>query len=223
LHVQAINNLNKAGARVIGLDILFSETTAGDEVLARQWQNQAICAAVVGTAPKPSDNRMITYTQTVAPAGPLAEAASNTGHSNLLMDPDGKVRRLPLVIQDSSGRTYPAFSLAVLQSLFSQPLTQGYFKQEGKIHILDREIPVDSTYAYRINFASDNAQRPYISYKDVISGDFDPGMVENKIVLVGMVATGELDKWDVPSSSSKSPGYLFSYSSGQHPEAAVCC
>src|SRR4030042_718580 len=35
LHAQAIDNLSKAGAGVIGLDILFADTSADDSVLAQ--------------------------------------------------------------------------------------------------------------------------------------------------------------------------------------------
>jgi len=71
---------------------------------------------------------------------------------------------------------------------------------------LGRDVPVDVLYRLRINFAADNGQRPYISYGDIISGDFDQSLVDNKIVLIGMTATGELDSWAVPTSASKIPG-----------------
>jgi HD-GYP domain-containing protein (c-di-GMP phosphodiesterase class II) len=38
------------------------------------------------------------------------------------------------------------------------------------------------------------------------AGDFDPLIVTDKVVLIGMVATGELDQWAVPTSSGKTSG-----------------
>jgi adenylate cyclase len=78
--------------------------------------------------------------------------------------------------------------------------------QDGALDLLARDVPVDVLYRLRVNFSPDNAQRPYISYGDIISGDFNQSLVDNKIVLIGMTATGELDSWAVPTSASKIPG-----------------
>lgn len=207
LHARAIDNLSKAGAGVIGLDILFTDSSAEDEMLAGAIKRAGnVVLPLIGTGPQPSSRPEINYAHILSPAPPLAEPSSNIGHANLSPDPDGRVRRLPLVITDSGGQAYPAYSLAVLHTLFAVPLPQAYQRQEGALHILDRDIPVDANYLLRINFTPENAGRPYLSYKDVISGDFDPAEVENKIVLIGMTATGELDKWAVPVSPGKVPG-----------------
>ena len=41
---------------------------------------------------------------------------------------------------------------------------------------------------------------------DIISGNFDPSLVKNKIVLIGMTATGEQDIWPIPNSAGEVPG-----------------
>ncbi len=207
LHTQAIDNLVKAKAKVIGFDILFASGTSDDEMLAAAMKSAGnLVLPLVGTQPQPSTGPMITYTNILSPVSTLEEASTNLGHGNILPDSDGTVRRLPLVIRDGNGQLYPAFSLAILHTLFSIPLSQEYSREDGVLHLLGRDIPVDTAYGYRINFAPEDSSRPYISYGDVISGNFDPLDVENKIVLVGMVATGELDKWAVPTSSGKIPG-----------------
>jgi adenylate cyclase len=140
------------------------------------------------------------------PTTTLEQAASNIGHANVIPDGDGTVRRLPLIVDSSSGQVYPSLTLAVLYRLFSMPLPQEYLLENGTVNLLARDIPVDTSYRLRINFSADNANRPYISYGDVISGDFDPSLVKNKMVLIGMTATGEPDTWAVPTSASKVPG-----------------
>jgi adenylate cyclase len=109
-------------------------------------------------------------------------------------------------VQDNGGQTYPAFTLAVLHTLFAMPLPQQYLLRDGTLYLLDRDIQVDDSYNLRINFAAEGKSRPYLSYGQVISGDFDPSIVKNKIVLIGMTATGELDTWAIPTSVSKVPG-----------------
>jgi len=161
---------------------------------------------LVGSGYRPSDDPKITYTHILSPVPALEQASLNTGHANLSPDPDGTVRRLPLVIAGSDGQIYPAFSLTVLEALFGVLPTLENSRQNGMLQVLNREIPVDSHYRFRINYTSEVTERPYISYGDVIKGDFNPSIVEDKIILIGMTATGELDTWAVPISSSKMPG-----------------
>ena len=207
LHTQAIDNLSNAGAKVIGLDILFTESSADDEKLAAAMKNAGnVVLPIIGTEYQPSPDPKITYTHILSPVPLLEQASTDTGHANITPDSDGTVRRLPLVIRESNGQTYPSFSLAILHALFAMSLPQEYLRQDGGLRLLARDIPVDTGYRFRINFASDNARRPYISYEDVIRNDFDPLAVKNKIILIGMTATGELDSWAVPTSTSKVPG-----------------
>jgi adenylate cyclase len=207
LHAQAIDNLGKAGAKVIGFDVIFTDTSADDEMLATAIAGaDNVVLAAVGVPPVSQTAGGIAYDSFLLPIAPLEEAASNTGHANVIPDGDGTVRRLPLIVRSSSGQVYPSLTLAVLHRLFSMPLPQEYVLQNGAINLLARDIPVDTWYRLRINFSADNDQRPYVSYGDIISGDFDPSLVDNKIVLIGMTATGEPDTWAIPTYASKIPG-----------------
>jgi adenylate cyclase len=168
LHAQAIDNLSQAGAKVIGFDVIFTDNSTDDEV--------------------------------------LAAAMAKADNANVVPDGDGKVRRLPLIVKSSSGQVYPSLTLALLYREFSMPLPQEYPLEDGAVNLLSRDVPVDASYRLRINFAADNDERPYVSYGDVISGNFDQSLVNNKIVLIGMTATGEPDTWAIPTSAGKIPG-----------------
>ena len=167
-----------------------------------------VVLAAAGTGPLPLTESQITYNRFLLPASPLEQASTSIGHANVISDPDGTVRRLPLVIRDSMGQNYPALTLAVLHTLFNMPLPEEYLLENSALNLLGRDIPVDDFRRLRINFAVDNESRPYISYRDVIEGKFDPSMVKNKMVLIGMAATGELDTWAIPTSAGKVPGVL---------------
>jgi len=207
LHAQAIDNLSRAGAKVIGFDVIFTDTSPDDEMLAGAMvEADNVVLATVGTQLVYHAGAEITYDEFLLPAAPLEQAASNVGHANVIPDGDGTVRRIPLIVGSSSGQVYPSLTLAALYRLFSMPLPQEYFLENGTVDLLHRDIPVDTSYRLRINFSADNAYRPYVSYGDVISGDFDPAFVDNKIVLIGMTATGEPDTWAIPTSASKVPG-----------------
>ncbi|MFC2063064.1 CHASE2 domain-containing protein [Chloroflexota bacterium] len=207
LHAQAIDNLAEAGAKVIGYDIIFANDSPDDEMLAQAIANAGnTVLATVGSQPLPITDPQITYDHFILPTAILQQASSVIGHANVAPDPDGTVRRLPLIVKDAAGTTYPAFTLAALHTLFSMPFPQEYPINGGSIYLFARDIPVDNSYNLRLNFSPDSYSRPYISYRDVITGSFDPSLVRNKIVLVGMTATGEPDTWAIPTSASKIPG-----------------
>jgi adenylate cyclase len=207
LHAQAIDNLRQAGAKVIGFDVIFTDTSVDDEMLATAIAEAGnVVLAAVGTQPVSQAGPEITYDNFLLPVASLEEAASSIGHANVVPDGDGTVRRLPLIVKSSSGQIYPSLTLAVLHGLFSMPLPQEYPLQNGAVNLLERDVPVDTSYFLRINFAADNNERPYVSYGDVISGNFDQSLVKNKIVLIGMTATGEPDTWAIPTSAGKVPG-----------------
>jgi adenylate cyclase len=207
LHAQAIDNLSQAGAKVIGFDVIFTDSSTDDEMLATAIAEAGnVVLAAVGTQLVSQVGAEITYDDFLLPVASLEQAASNIGHANVVPDRDGTVRQLPLIVKSSSGQIYPALTLAVLHRLFSMPLPQEYPLQNGAVNLLARDIPVDTSYFLRINFAADNNQRPYVSYGDVISGNFEQSLVKNKIVLIGMTATGELDTWAIPTSAGKVPG-----------------
>jgi adenylate cyclase len=207
LHAQAIDNLSEAGARVIGFDILFADTSTDDPVLAQAIETAGnVVLPVVGVEPWASNKPEITYEYFLLPTEPLKQACTSLGHANIAPDGDGVVRRLPLLVGDGSGRTYPAFALAALHTLFLKSLPQEYAVQNNRLHLLDRDIPVDASSSLRINFTSTDDSYTTLSYGDVITGNFDPSLVKHKMVLVGMTATGELDTWMTPISSSKMPG-----------------
>jgi adenylate cyclase len=207
LHAQAIDNLSRAGAKVIGFDVIFADSSSDDELLATAMtEADSVILAAVGTQLATQARAEITYDNFLLPVVSLEQAASDIGHANVIPDGDGTVRRLPLIVKSSSGQVYPSLTLAVLYRHFSMPLPQEYLLENGTINLLARDVPVDTSYYLRINFSADIRQRPYISYGDIISGDFDASLVNNKIVLIGMTATGEPDTWAVPTSVSNVPG-----------------
>jgi len=209
LHAQAIDNLRQAGAKVIGFDVIFVDSSSDDELLATAMiEADNVVLAAVGTQLVTQGESEVIYDNFLLPIASVKQAASNIGHANVLPDGDGTVRRIPLIVKSSSGEVYPSLALAVLYRLFSMALPQEYLLENGTVNLVARDIPVDTSYCLRINFSADVGKRPYIPYGDIISGDFDPSLVNNKIVLIGMTATGEPDTWAIPTAVSNVPGVL---------------
>jgi adenylate cyclase len=207
LHAQAIVNLKNAGAKVIGYDVLFSDVSKSDELMAAAIADAGnVVLPVVGSTAVPLINNTVTYGSFLLPLPDFLASLRATGHANIIPDRDGKVRRLPLIVRDQAGDIYPSFSLAMLSALFNIPLPQDYVRQNGSLYLFKRNVPVDKEYQLRINFSVDGNKRTFISYGDVISGNFDPALVKNKIVVIGMTAGADIDTWGIPTASVKVPG-----------------
>jgi len=208
LHAQAISNLSQARAMVIGFDVLFAGASGDDPVLAQAMADAGnVVLPTVGVEPQPSVyDHEIVYRDFLTSTPPLVEAAASMGHANVAPDGDGVIRRIPLVVSDTDGDTYPALFVAVLHTFFATPLPAEYTTQDGHLHLLDRDIPVDGRDQMRIDFAGKPGTYTRLSYADVIEGTFDPETVRHKLVLVGMTATGEPDSWVTPVSAEKMYG-----------------
>ena len=206
LNAQAVNNLEAAGASVIGFDVLFNTSSVNDQAFAQSLQQAGnVVLAGAGTIVIPTKGGVASFENFLLPDPTIYQEDSNIGHVNIFPDPDGKVRQIPLIVQNN-GSTYPALSMAILLTLFHEERPASYPIVNGKLNMLARTIPVNESYAMRLNYTVVNSKPTYISYSDIIDNNFDPLLVKNKIVLIGMTATGNSDQWPVPDSAVQIPG-----------------
>ena len=207
LHAQAVNNLETAGASVISFDVIFADSSNDDQAFASSLQKGGnVVLAGAGTTPIATKNTAKTYESFLLPTPVLDQACSIVGHVNIFPDPDGKVRQIPLIVKQINGATYPSLGIATLFTLFHQTTPDSYSITNGKLNILMRDIPVDASYFMRLNYSIANSKPTYISYGDIINNNFDPLLVKNKIVLIGMTGTGDSDQFSIPNSSIRIPG-----------------
>ena len=104
LHAQAIDNLSQAGAKVIGFDVIFVDSSSDDELLATAMvEADNVVLAAVGTQLVTQAESEVIYDNFLLPIASVKQAASNIGHANVLPDGDGTVRRIPLIVKSSSG------------------------------------------------------------------------------------------------------------------------
>ncbi|MGD9006296.1 MAG: serine/threonine-protein kinase [Desulfobacteraceae bacterium] len=119
----------------------------------------------------------------------LAGKAGALGHVNITVDPDGKIRRLPLLIRYKE-RLFPALALQLAakylgvklnrmslgEDIFGQPLLQF----DG------RRISADSAYRMLIRYDQPWTRSNTYSFVDLMNGTRDPAALTNKIVLIGV-------------------------------------
>ncbi|HEY3158097.1 MAG TPA: CHASE2 domain-containing protein [Vicinamibacterales bacterium] len=121
----------------------------------------------------------------------LSAAAGASGFLNAAPDPDGLLRRAPLLLEHS-GRVYPALALAAVAS------TTG--SRDAALRVSDvnsasltlgsRRVPLDGKSNMLLRYRGGKRTFPYLSAADVLSGRVPPDAVRGKVVFVGTTALG---------------------------------
>ena len=210
LHADAVNNLKLAGAAAIGYDVLFADEYQNATTFAQAMQQAGnVVLAGIGDNPQATEQPMVVYKDFSLPAPVFASAAADVAHANVVPEGGGVVRKIPLVVADENGNTYPALVLSMYKIYLEQYVHPGlninedYTIHNGSIRMFNLEIPVDSKSQMRVNFVGGPSSFKPLSYADIIQGNFDPAAVKDKLVLVGMEASGWTDFWVTPVSTEK--------------------
>lgn len=136
--------------------------------------------------------------------------AASAGHFNPLIDFDGVVRRVPMVVE-YGGAYYESLSLAVVRTLLGSPkLLPGFSNSSGDQDYAGLEwlelslpegsltIPVDSRASALIPYRGGRDTFKYISITDVLKERVPLASLQGKIILVGTTAPGLLDLRSTP-------------------------
>lgn len=164
----------------------------------------------------------------VTPLQALTAAASGLGHNFIALDDDGPARRMPPFVR-SGGRFVP--SLGIAAALAAGGFRPDEIAIDGTaIRVRDRRIPLVPTrvldtvggstsheqWSMLIDYrapAQVDGRRPYPSYEarhllqaedQILSGEkpsLDPAVFKDKIVFVGLTASGLLDVFQTPFGS----------------------
>ena len=129
----------------------------------------------------------------------LLQAVRAAGYFNVLPDPDGVVRRIPLVLQ-CGDKLFPPLSLATLARFLDRPLpvvTVHDYGLEG-IRLGDIAIPTDERGRMWINFRGPGGAVQVLEASDVLRDRVQPGMLKGKAVLIGVAAVGLFDVKSTP-------------------------
>jgi adenylate cyclase len=93
LHARLVTALRQAGARTIGLDIIFAEpsNTAADEALAAAMGPDVVLAADESLIETPQANQVVR----AEPLPELTASGARSGIASIMLDHDGALRRVP--------------------------------------------------------------------------------------------------------------------------------
>ena len=200
LHAELIDRLSRGGAKAVGLDILFAEPSPDspedDAFLADAIRrNGRVVLPLVNENAQAGGPLKLTR-----PLPVLAEAAAGLGHVDVELDEDGLVRHAFLKAGPGSA-DYSAFSLEML-TLGSLDILENIpgLRNPGSVASSPESWIRD--YEILIPFAGPPGHFRRISYADVLAPSFDPAVVNNAYVFVGVTALGLGDGLPTPVSGN---------------------
>ena len=230
-YTHLIRNLKRAGAKAIGLDIVFSTpdgaNLSGDEELRREVHEND---GVVLAGKLDPDRRLYTIHSAREDYGNIfIDSTARFGMVNIRSDADGVLRRyMPYTVD--SVRRLPAFSFAVLNSYYDKSPSATAIPSEGSFRFARRTIPCFDASTFLINYYGPSGTFRRIRFEDVIDDkDFttleeqkfhkeintfdDPdygylfdGTFKGKIVLVGSTQPEEKDLFPVAIGEGRQEG-----------------
>lgn len=194
-HARLIERLVQAGAAAIAFDVLFvdedPQNAPGDAALGRAAEESG--RTVFGEVF--SDYRRDLPTRLEAPIEAVRGPSVQYGFVNAFPEDDGVLRRSALWLE-FEGKKIPSLALAALAAARRE-------SPDKMIRQLSGGVPGRTPL---INFSGWNSGRGgsrspyhYHSYADVLQGRLDPGVFNDKIVLVGGTAMGLFDSLTVPN------------------------
>lgn len=142
----------------------------------------------------------------------LQQAARGNGSMNQLPDPDGIVRRVPLVLRYDN-KLFPALSLEMVRVYNFEENYELIVEDFGGINRVTGirigtnagrfEIPTNQRAEVLVPYVGGSslgatAHFPYVSATDVLNERVDPALLENALVLVGTSAPGLQDIRSMP-------------------------
>ena len=140
----------------------------------------------------------------------LQKRAADGGHINPTIDPDGIIRRVPMLVE-YQGNYYESISLAAVRILLGGlPLKailspQATLRDFGALEAIDvggSMLALDENLNAWVPYRGPYKSFEYISAADVLSKKVSKAQLEGKIVLIGTTAPGLLDLRATPMGTN---------------------
>jgi len=196
---KIIDNLADAGARIILMDVLYSEADknnpADDARLAFSIEraNRVIL-------PIHTEGRGQFQSGEKLPIAPVLMAARNLGHIYLPIDSDSIVRRAYLRAGFKTAH-WPMLSLVAMEELGEAPEELPGIRSDHQ----DPATRWVGDYEVLIPFHGPKNTFTTVSAYDVLSGNFDREVIDGAVIFFGMTATGLSDSVPTPILGEDQP------------------
>lgn len=223
---HVVENLNRAGAKVIALDITFSTPTAEDSSFRSVLEkNKNVILGIKAASETYSPNYDI-HSREPKYDNVFYDVNKRLGVVNVLKDRDGVVRRyLPAITVDDF--LTPTFAIATLNSYWDfSPDTRPAIESDAFVYH-DMRIPKYDPITFMLNYYGPVGSFKYVPFSHVIDDErfstqdeldtgeefntFDENMMsifKDKIVFIGSTMAEERDFHNVPLPNPVDGGYL---------------
>ncbi|TKB78014.1 MAG: adenylate/guanylate cyclase domain-containing protein [Nitrospira sp.] len=208
VYAKAVDQLAQAGARVIALDLFFDAPTADDpELVAALARAGNVITPVEAQGPRqflPSPGVAQEFEAFVRPVAPIAKAAASEGTVNVTTDQDSVIRSLPLVLR-AEQQDVPALALAAVARFVRRPVVLDAPPEASAVYAAGRAIPMLESGSMLINYLGppsvpgQDGPFPIIPLVDIVKGAFEPALVKDKIVLIGLTIRS-MDEFATPTT-----------------------
>jgi two-component system, cell cycle sensor histidine kinase and response regulator CckA len=121
----------------------------------------------------------------------FSEQVTRSGFLNAAADPDGVLRRVPLVIRYGE-KVYPSLALALLMRYNDSDQIEILHREAGRLELLvaGTTIPVDTQGNLMVHFARRDPPTERISAADLLEGRVASRRLSRTLVIVGCSAAG---------------------------------
>ena len=214
-HALLIQALSSAGAKSIVFDVFFSEGKKNDEALARAADKagNVYMPYVFDLDRGENPEKIPVATAYAADLIPVfREAVKNTGYINVILDRDGKVRRVPVFIR-YKGELYPHLAFRVALNDLGYTVDDTVLHENSRIDVAGEfKIPLGIYSSMMVNYPDSwgRAFRHY-SYLAVIQSyladvtgqepSIDLSELKDAVCFVGFTATASPDAHPSPLHS----------------------
>jgi HD-GYP domain-containing protein (c-di-GMP phosphodiesterase class II) len=177
----------RGGGVVLGFALTFDHADGAPPSCLQQPLGLAIASSGSDGEADPFFNA----TGAICSLPELAKAAGASGFLNAAPDSDGKLRRVPLLLQ-LGGRVYPSLALAAVATATGVRQTTLRIANSNTLWLSldDRPVPLDGKSHLLVRYRGVKRTFPYVSAADVMSGRMKPQAFADKIVFIGTTALG---------------------------------
>ena len=186
-------------------DARFAASLKGRPIVLGYYFNGEERAVRVNAIPPPVlrkgtfAGRQVEFPQWTGYTGNLPIYLSNAagaGHINPMVDRDGVLRRVPLIVE-FDGQYYESLSLAIVRTLLArlsgeaprlEPELPKAHNELEQLRVGPLSVPVDRNAAALVPYRGGKYSFPYVSLSDVAKDRVPPERLKGKVAIVGASA-----------------------------------
>jgi len=133
---------------------------------------------------------LLNFDNVVTNISPIQESAYSSGFFNAFNNFTGKMTKMPLMLQYKNN-IYPSLVFEMI-NLASNTQEVKIIEDQYSIHgvkLSNIQIPTDKNGFMRINFRGAKNSFKYLSFVDILNGDFEVEDINGKLILIGTSIT----------------------------------